>query len=164
MCWYSLHGMRSVISLRFCSDICRRETVSIAGFHVSKHTQHRLGQDKKRWVSPLKRLSEHKLFPWNAFLMLFVSEQRFQWVFQELFINWDTKCSSSETLWVWVGISPLHGNPGQTCTSFGTALSHYFQVCSVNLHNSSSSSIFMSFKYKWTANTFSESSYKYLFF
>lgn len=100
VCRYVLHGTRSFISLGFWSGNRRRESVSVARFHISKYTQHRLGQDKKRRVSPLKMFSEHKWSQWNALLMLFVSECRFQWIFQEIFINSDAEYSSSEILWV----------------------------------------------------------------
>lgn len=61
VCWCVLHGTRAFISLGFCSGICRRESVSIAHFPMSKYTRHRLGQDKKRWVSPLKMLSREQM-------------------------------------------------------------------------------------------------------
>lgn len=76
------------------------ESVSIARFHISKHSQHRPGRDKTRWVSPLKMLSESKWSQWNALLVPFVSERRFQWIFREILINPDTEYSGSEVLWV----------------------------------------------------------------
>lgn len=81
------------------------------------------------------------------------SECRFQWIFQEIFIN--SEYSKVKFSGFTRESCPYNENQGQTCT-FLWHSSHYFQLCPANLcNNSSSSLIFMSFKYKWTVNTFS---------